>query len=50
MNVKKITVSTQITAEERERILQYCKENDETMSRVLRKIIRRFLAELEQQE
>lgn len=37
------TASARISAEEKEKLDRYCKENDETISRVLRKLLREFL-------
>jgi antitoxin component of RelBE/YafQ-DinJ toxin-antitoxin module len=34
------TISVRITAEEKEALLQYCKDNDLSMSQVLRKAIK----------
>lgn len=43
MATDKKIVSTQITEEEKDALLRYCSENDETISRVLRKLIKEFL-------
>ena len=37
------TVSVRLTSEEKEKLVEYCKENDLSISQVIRRAIREFL-------
>lgn len=37
------TVSARMTFEEKEALVKYCEKHDETISRVIRKLIKQFL-------